>query len=187
MIHLLDILPIVERRIPDTSRVLPEPVFPDTLSPDTAHAIASSNLLGGFYEQTKARLHIRSESRGWRLFAILRTFALINLSWYFDCTASLREALRMIRLSLTQFAPAQFLSIPAGGAGTGYTPWALLTLGLGVLLCFVVELLQENGKLGREPERMHWLAQTALILALIVSVPLLGPTSAARGFIYAQF
>ena len=26
-----------------------------------------------------------------------------------------------------------------------------------------------------------------LILALIVSVPLLGPTSAARGFIYAQF
>ena len=34
---------------------------------------------------------------------------------------------------------------------------------------------------------MHWLAQTALILALIVSVPLLGPTSAARGFIYAQF
>jgi hypothetical protein len=45
MIHLLDILPIVERRIPDTSRVLPEPVCPDTLSPDTAHAIASSNLL----------------------------------------------------------------------------------------------------------------------------------------------
>ena len=45
MIHLLDILPIVERRIPDTSRVLPEPVCPDTLSPDSAHAIASSNLL----------------------------------------------------------------------------------------------------------------------------------------------
>lgn len=45
MIPFLDILPIVERRIPDTSRVLPEPVCPDTLSPDTVHAIATSNLL----------------------------------------------------------------------------------------------------------------------------------------------
>ena len=149
--------------------------------------IASTNLLGGFYEQTKTRLGIRSESRGWRLFTILRTFALINLSWYFDCTASAREALRMIRLSLTRFSPAQFLSIPAGGAGLRYTPWALLTLAVGVLIVFLVELLQEKGRLEREPERMHWLVQTALILALIVSVPLLGPTSAARGFIYAQF
>ena len=149
--------------------------------------IASTNLLGGFYEQTKTRLRIRSESRGWRLFTILRTFALINLSWYFDCTSSAREALRMIRLSLTRFSPGQFLSIPAGGAGLRYTPWALLTLAVGVLIVFVVELLQEKGRLEREPERMHWLMQTALILALIVSVPLLGPTSTARGFIYAQF
>ena len=93
----------------------------------------------------------------------------------------------MIRLSLTRFSPAQFLSIPAGGAGLRYTPWALLTLAVGVLIVFLVELLQEKGRLEREPERMHWLVQTALILALIVSVPLLGPTSAARGFIYAQF
>ena len=149
--------------------------------------IASTNLLGGIDEQTKTRRGIRSESRGWRLFTILRTFALINLSWYFDCTTSAREALRMIRLSLTRFSPAQFLSIPAGGAGLRYTPWALLTLAVGVLIVFLVELLQEKGRLEREPERMHWLVQTALILALIVSVPLLGPTSAARGFIYAQF
>ena len=149
--------------------------------------IASTNLLGDFYGRAKTRLGIRSESRGWRLFMILRTFALINLSWYFDCTSSAREALRIIRLSLTRFSPAQFLSIPAGGAGLRYTPWALLTLAVGVLIVFLVELLQEKGRLKREPERMHWLVQTALILALIVSVPLLGPTSAARGFIYAQF
>ena len=149
--------------------------------------IASTNLLGDFYGRAKTRLGIRSESRGWRLFMILRTFALINLSWYFDCTSSAREALRIIRLSLTRFSPAQFLSIPAGGAGLRYTPWALLTLAVGVLIVFLVELLQEKGRLKREPERMHWLVQTTLILALIVSIPLLGPTSAARGFIYAQF
>ncbi len=149
--------------------------------------IASSNLLGGFYENAKTRLHIRSESRGWRLFTILRTFALIQLSWYFDCAASLKEAMHMIGLSLTHFAPAEFLAIPAAGAGLRYTPYALLTLCVGVAIWFVVDLLQDKGKLQREPERMHWLVQTAVILALIVSVPLLGPASAARGFIYAQF
>ena len=45
MTQFLDLLPIIERRIPDTSRVLPDPACPDTLLPDTAHAIVSNNLL----------------------------------------------------------------------------------------------------------------------------------------------
>lgn len=44
--RLLDVLPIVERRIPDTSRVLPEPSFPDTLTPDSVHTIACGDLSG---------------------------------------------------------------------------------------------------------------------------------------------
>lgn len=40
MIQLLDLLPIIERRIPDTSRVLPKPELPDSLPTDTAQAIA---------------------------------------------------------------------------------------------------------------------------------------------------
>ena len=149
--------------------------------------IASTNLLGERYGKLRSRLGIREDAKGWRLVQILRTFALINLSWYFDCAASVAEAFKIIGLSLTHFAPAEFLRIAAGSAGTAYTPWALLTLGLGTLLVFIVELLQERGTLSREPERMHWLAQTALILALLVSVPLLGPVSVGRGFIYAQF
>lgn len=149
--------------------------------------IASTNLLGERYAALRSRLGIREDAKGWRLVQILRTFALINLSWYFDCTASFAEAFKVIGLSVTHFAPAEFLGIAAGGAGTAYTPYALLTLALGTLLVFAVEVLQERGTLSREPERMHWLAQTAVILALIVSVPLLGPASVGRGFIYAQF
>lgn len=50
MIHFLDLLPIIERRIPDTSRVLPDPACPDTLSPDTAYAIASSDVPANFQQ-----------------------------------------------------------------------------------------------------------------------------------------
>ena len=149
--------------------------------------IASSNLLADFYLRAKTRLHIDSAGRPWRVFTVLRTFALMNLSWYFDCAASFGEAWRMIRYSVTQFRPAQFLTIAAGKAGLSYTPWALLTLCVGTALLFAVELLQENGKLGTVPERMPRALQLIALLALVVSVPLLGPTSVARGFIYAQF
>lgn len=149
--------------------------------------IASSNLLGGTYAAWQTKLHIDPESKPWRAFMVLRTFALINLSWYFDCVSSFREALRVIGYSLTRFQPAQFLQIAAGQAGVSYTPWALLTLGAGTALLIAVEVLQERGKLGPTPERSPFALQAAGLLLLLVSIPLLGPMSAARGFIYAQF
>lgn len=149
--------------------------------------IASSTLLAGVYAKGKERLHIDDHSRGWRVFTILRTFGLMNLSWYFDCASSFGEAMRMIGYSLTRFRPSQFLTIAAGKAGTAYTPWALLTLVLGTALLLAVEILQEKKRLGDVPERMPWAAQAAVLLILFVSIPLLGPMSVARGFIYAQF
>jgi hypothetical protein len=62
-----------------------------------------------------------------------------------------------------------------------------VTLCAGTALLFAVELLQETGRLGTVPERMPRALQLLALLALVVSVPLLGPTSVARGFIYAQF
>lgn len=149
--------------------------------------IASSNLLAGLYAKAKSRLGIRDDTKGWRLFTILRTFALMNLSWYFDCASSFGEAMQMIGWSLTRFQPAQLLTIAAGRAGTAYTPYALLTLAAGTALLFAVEVLQERGTLGEVPERAPRVLRAAALLALVVSVPLLGPMSEARGFLYAQF
>ena len=149
--------------------------------------IASSNLLAGAYVKAKERLRIDDQSRAWRVFTILRTFGLMNLSWYFDCASSFGEAWRMIGYSVTKFCPAEFLTIAAGKAGTAYTPYALLTLTVGTALLFAVELLQEKERLGDVPKRMPYAVQAALLLALLVSIPLFGPMSVARGFIYAQF
>lgn len=43
MFQLLDIAHPI-RRIPDTSRVVPKPVLPDTLQSDSAHSIASVDI-----------------------------------------------------------------------------------------------------------------------------------------------
>ena len=48
--QLLDLLPIVERSIPDTSRVLPKPVIPDSLPADSAHTIAATDMQGNLQQ-----------------------------------------------------------------------------------------------------------------------------------------
>ena len=45
MFQLLDVA-IPVRTIPDTSRVIPKPILPDSLPSDSAHAIASSDIFG---------------------------------------------------------------------------------------------------------------------------------------------
>ena len=46
MFQLLDVVAIPERTIPDTSRVVPKPLLPDTLPSDSAHSIASVDVSG---------------------------------------------------------------------------------------------------------------------------------------------
>ena len=46
MFQLLDVIIEPARTIPDTSRVVPKPVLPDTLPSDSAHSIASVDVSG---------------------------------------------------------------------------------------------------------------------------------------------
>ena len=50
MMQLLDLLPIIERRIPDTSRVLPDPVIPDSIPQDTAQQLANADIIGNMQQ-----------------------------------------------------------------------------------------------------------------------------------------
>ncbi|MBR2779292.1 MAG: MBOAT family protein [Firmicutes bacterium] len=150
--------------------------------------IAFSVLMENRYKIWKKALHINDKSKGWHLFMILRTFALINISWYFDCVTSLSKALKMMRYSVTAFDPSLFLTIPAGKLGTDFTPYALGILLGGCLILFCVSLWKERGA---DPEadvlKAPVALQVLLFLLLLLAVLALGPQSAGRGFIYAQF
>ena len=152
--------------------------------------ICFSGVLGPLFAKWKTSLHIDDKSRGYRVFCVLRTFALINFSWYFTCADSAEHALSMIRKSVTRFAPAELLTIEAGRAGTGtaYTPYALLTLAFGILLLFVVSYLQETGRLSEERiAKIPLVLQYAAVLVLLFAIPVLAPVGNNGGFLYAQF
>lgn len=150
--------------------------------------IAMSTLLAGTYRRMKRALRIDDKSLAWRIVCILRTFAIVNFSWYFTCDAPYGTARQVLRYSVTRFQPSQFLQIAAGRLGTAYTPYALLTIALGACLMFTVSVLQENGSRALEALRKTPLAaQFVFFAALVVAVPLFGPMGVAGGFIYAQF
>ena len=150
--------------------------------------IAFSSLFAGVYEMMKTKLHINDKSKGWHLFMMLRTFIIINISWYFDCADSFGKAFRMMKYSVTRFHPSQFLQISSGKLGTAYTPYALLTLVIGVVILFIVSVLKERGVNIRESlSRLPLAAELLIFIVLLVSIPLFGPMAQARGFIYAQF
>ena len=150
--------------------------------------IAFSSLMAEPYRKAKEKLHITDTAKGWHLFMILRTFVLINLSWYFDCVTHAKTAFRMIGWSFTKFQPSQFLQISSGKLGTAYTPYALLTLGLGIVLLFVISVLRERGTGIRDSlSRLALPAQIAIGLAFLFCIVSFSPMAAAGGFIYAQF
>lgn len=152
--------------------------------------IAFSGLMAPHYRTWKKKLGIVDKSSGWQLFQIVRTFILVNISWFFDRADTISQALTMMKNSVTHWTPAQLLQVPVGlGGGTSYTLYALLILVLGVCILFVYSLLEENGK---NPMEILlgcpcWV-RIAVYLLVFLSLPALGQLpSDTGGFIYAQF
>ena len=51
-------------------------------------------------QKWKKKLHIQDKSWGWQVFQILRTFLLVNISWFFDRADSVGQALAMMKIVL---------------------------------------------------------------------------------------
>ena len=119
---------------------------------------------------------------------IIRTFILVNISWFFDRADTVGQAFHMMKLSVTKFAPSQLLLIPAGKEGTAFTPYALVILAAGCIILFIVSVLQERGMKIRESLAGLSLPITvAIYFCLLASIGFFGSTAVARGFTYAQF
>lgn len=119
---------------------------------------------------------------------IIRTFVLVNISWFFDRADTVGQAFHMMKLAVTRFTPSELLLIPAGREGTAFTPYALLILAVGCVILFVVSVLQERGVRIRESlSRCSLPVTVAVYFCLLLSIGFFGSTAAVRGFIYAQF
>lgn len=150
--------------------------------------IAFSGLMAEHYRNWKKKFNITGKENWYHVFMIIRTFILVNISWFFDRADTVGQAFHMMKLSVTKFAPSQLLLIPAGKEGTAFTPYALVILAAGCIILFIVSVLQERGMKIREALAGFSLPVTvAIYFCLLVSIGFFGSTAVARGFIYAQF
>lgn len=150
--------------------------------------LAFSGLMADRYREWKKVLHIRGEEKWYHAFMILRTFILVNISWFFDCCDTVGQAFHMMKLAVTRFEPTQLLMIPAGREGVSFTPYVLVILIIGCLILIIVEILQERGMKIRETiAGKNVIIHFGVYLILLLAIGAFGSTAAVRGFIYAQF
>ena len=148
--------------------------------------IAFSNLMEPVYHKGIEFFHINSESRGWKVFQIIRTFILVNVGWFFDMGEGLRPALSMIKrvfwnMNITQLTDGSMLKL-------GMNSRDYIIVVIGCLIVFVVSVLKEKGIKIREtiaarPLPVRWVLYYGMILLIL----LLGFTGETQGFIYANF
>lgn len=149
--------------------------------------IAASSLLAPIYQKGAKALRIPAQSRFWTAVQILRTFLLVNISWYFDMAESLGAALSMMKNTVTGFTGSALSDGSLLRLGLDQKDYLALALSCGVL--FIVSLLEENhveirSSLAAKPLAVRW----CLYLLLLFSIPMLGQiTLTGGGFIYAQF
>lgn len=151
--------------------------------------IAFSGLMAKNYREWKKKLHIQDKSSGWRVFQIVRTFILVNISWYFDRADTVSQAFIMMKNSFTCFDPGQILTIHVSQLRLIYTGAYLAVLASACLVWFVISLLQERGVHIRSAiAAKPWVIRWAVYLILIMAIPMFGQLpDTTGGFIYAQF
>lgn len=149
--------------------------------------IALADILEPAFKKVNTALHIPTESRGWHLFRILRTFVIVNIGWYFDRNGLTMGALYLAR-TFTHFdAAALAANAPGAFAVVSSPAWGLVAIG--TVLVFVHSLIKERGRdpydeLHRLPLVLRWAVYYLAIFMVLISFICVNTTT---DFLYAAF
>lgn len=147
--------------------------------------IMGAMVLEPWFEKGKQALHIKSDSWCWKLFGILRTFALVCVLKVFPGPADTMGTFLFIKQMFTA------VRLPAGMEELlpGMEPWEAIFLGGALLLVFIVDLIQEKRPvrelLAKQWAPVRWFFYLAILTALLCMGQF--QNSMAGGFAYAQF
>ena len=119
---------------------------------------------------------------------VIRTFILVNISWYLDRAGSTHQALIMMRDSITKFRiGVDIIDASSTWAGSTYAP--LIAALFGCLVVLIHSILRERkidtrSLLMKKPVVIRCLVLFLLLMSLVVigNKPL-----SQGGFIYANF
>lgn len=149
--------------------------------------ISISSLMTPLYRKGLEVFSINQKSGGWKVVQILRTFFLINISWYFDMAVSLSAAFAMMKTTVTGFSLSAFKDGSLLTLGLDQLDYLILLVGC--LIVFFISFLQERGvkireSLAAKPLLLRW----AVYGMLLFGIPMFGYVmTTTGGFIYAQF
>lgn len=154
--------------------------------------IGISGLLIKNFRSWRAALHITESTRWFHVFQIIRTFLLVNISWFFDRSGSLEQAFRMIGDSFTKFDYKPLFGVLQDTAGFGSAAeiwFTIFAVAVSAVLVFSIDLLEEKKISVRDAIlRRPAILRIAIYCAFLFLIPCLGhPPSANGGFIYANF
>lgn len=122
----------------------------------------------------------------WRIFVSLRTFFVVAIGKYISTATTVGHALRMLKASFTSFCVSELPHFIKVQTDYGYRN--ILILCLGVVLMFVVGLIQERGTQVRDLiARQNIVGRWAVYLIMLFSILLFSITGSNAGFMYARF
>lgn len=153
--------------------------------------VAISDYLAPSFKALGERLHVDRASRGFRVFAIVRTFVVVNVGRYFDCVRSLGDSFICIRNTFLNFAPVPLneglaLYWVYGAEQYGFSR----TVFLACLQIALVSVLAERGVDVRERIlRLHPVVRFLIYLFVAMQIIYVLDFTAAGGggFLYANF
>ena len=151
--------------------------------------VAGSVALEPLFTKWAEKLHIKTDSKGWKVFKIIRTFLILGISKILVKAASLKMAVKTIFKIFTSFNLAFGSEMVKYGFDLGYKN--NIVLGLAVLFLFIISILQENGikirqSVGKWFIVFRWIAYFVLLIIILV-FGIYGPEYDAANFIYQTY
>lgn len=155
--------------------------------------IAASDALRPFFEKINAALHINAKSRGFHVFQIVRTFAIVNFGWYFDKIEDVRFAFLYLKRTFTAFGdPRVFLTkqyIKNIFGSLHDLESQLILIFISLVITFIISVKTECGedvysKIKGKPIALRYVAFYVPLLLVILSFSF-SPGNPV--FMYAQY
>ncbi|WP_202799344.1 MBOAT family protein [Treponema sp. JC4] len=155
--------------------------------------IALSDILKPLFEKLNEKLHIKTASRGWHLYQIIRTFIIVNIGWYFDRIVDVKKSFIYLKNTFANFGNPRLLASKnfmnqIFGNITDFQSHIVLVV-LGSLIIFVISILKENKidvykSIQNKNIIFRWAAYYIPLILIILSLSFsFGDT----GFMYAQY
>lgn len=150
--------------------------------------IAASDILAPLFEKGIKTFHINKKSKGYHIFAIIRTFVIVNIGWYFDRITNVKVALYSLKKTILQFQPELFQT-ECKIVFYDYPDHAMPLAVTACIFVFIVSLLEERNidvrnALYDRPLLLRWCVYLFVIGMILVSGTC---TTGTGGFMYANF